>query len=147
MKWGKPSAPSSSRHYPKPTAASQSGTRLPVLIISLYASIVYGYLYVIFTTLTEVFQYEYGISTGAVGLSYLGLGTYPKLNRQMLICKRLIPRTRRRIYCRIFHICRHLGRLYQAQRARKCAAGRSSPTTPGGIFGYATRTVPLRLDG
>lgn len=147
MKWGKPSVPSSSRHYPKPTAASQSGTRLPVLIISLYASIVYGYLYVIFTTLTEVFQYEYGISTGAVGLSYSGLGTYPKLNRQMLICKRLIPRTRRRIFVGFFIFTATSDAYIKRKGPRKCAAGRSSPTTPGGNFCYATRTVPLRLDG
>ena len=45
-----------------------------VLIIALYASIVYGYLYIIFTTLTEVIQTTYHFSQGAAGLSYLGLG-------------------------------------------------------------------------
>ena len=45
-----------------------------VLIISLYASVVYGYLYIVFTTLTEVFQTTYHFSQGAAGLSYLGLG-------------------------------------------------------------------------
>jgi len=34
----------------------------------------YGYLYLMFTTLTEVFERVYGFSTGTVGLTYLGLG-------------------------------------------------------------------------
>ena len=45
-----------------------------VLIIALYASVVYGYLYIIFTTLTEVMQMTYHFTQGATGLSYLGLG-------------------------------------------------------------------------
>ena len=46
------------------------------LIVSFYASIVHGCLYIAFTTMSEVFQVEYGFSQGAVGLTYLGLGKY-----------------------------------------------------------------------
>src|ERR1700736_5826654 len=45
-----------------------------VLIFSTYMAMVYGYLYLMFTTLTEVFERVYGFSTGTVGLTYLGLG-------------------------------------------------------------------------
>jgi hypothetical protein len=45
-----------------------------VLIFSTYMAMVYGYLYLMFTTLTEVFERVYGFSTGTVGLVYLGLG-------------------------------------------------------------------------
>ena len=43
-------------------------------ITSLYMAISYGYLYLMFTTMTTVFQDTYGFSTGTVGLAYLGLG-------------------------------------------------------------------------
>lgn len=42
--------------------------------LSLYVAIGYGYLYLIFTTMTEVFEGQYGISRGNVGLTYLGVG-------------------------------------------------------------------------
>ncbi|MCJ1393969.1 hypothetical protein MMC18_006846 [Xylographa bjoerkii] len=45
-----------------------------VLLLSIDMAIVYGYLYLLFTTITEVFQSTYGFSQGAVGLTYLGLG-------------------------------------------------------------------------
>ncbi|KAH8769490.1 major facilitator superfamily domain-containing protein [Hyaloscypha finlandica] len=45
-----------------------------VLLFSTYMAMVYGYLYLMFTTLTEVFERVYGFSTGTVGLTYLGLG-------------------------------------------------------------------------
>ncbi|CAI6099352.1 hypothetical protein V2G26_005702 [Clonostachys chloroleuca] len=45
-----------------------------ILITSIYMSICYGYLYLMFTTMTTVFQETYGFSTGTVGLAYLGLG-------------------------------------------------------------------------
>ncbi|KXJ87970.1 major facilitator superfamily domain-containing protein [Microdochium bolleyi] len=45
-----------------------------VVIASLYMSIIYGYLYLMFTTMTTVFQGSYGFSTGTVGLAFLGLG-------------------------------------------------------------------------
>lgn len=45
-----------------------------VLLLSLYMGIVYGYLYLLFTTFTVVFSEQYHFSTSTVGLSYLGLG-------------------------------------------------------------------------
>jgi multidrug resistance protein len=45
-----------------------------VLSMSIYVGIVYGYLYLLFTTFTSVFSLQYGFSTGTVGLTYLGLG-------------------------------------------------------------------------
>lgn len=45
-----------------------------VFILSLYIAVVYGYLYVMFSTMTEVFQGVYGIGDGNVGLTFLGLG-------------------------------------------------------------------------
>ncbi|KAJ9635580.1 hypothetical protein H2204_005754 [Knufia peltigerae] len=40
----------------------------------LYMAIIYGYLYLLFTTITQVYENVYGFSTGLAGLSYLGLG-------------------------------------------------------------------------
>ncbi|CAK7202204.1 hypothetical protein SEUCBS139899_004926 [Sporothrix eucalyptigena] len=45
-----------------------------VLIFALYMAVVYGYLYLMFTSVTEVFESTYGFSTNTVGLVYLGLG-------------------------------------------------------------------------
>ncbi|KAJ6259764.1 hypothetical protein Dda_5404 [Drechslerella dactyloides] len=45
-----------------------------ILLLSLYMSVVYGYLYLLFTTFYLVFQGQYGFSTGSVGLAYLGIG-------------------------------------------------------------------------
>lgn len=45
-----------------------------VFLLSLYVAVVYGYLYLLFTTLTPVFEKQYGFSQGSVGLSYLGIG-------------------------------------------------------------------------
>ncbi|KAK7414755.1 hypothetical protein QQX98_006439 [Neonectria punicea] len=45
-----------------------------VFLLSLYMAIVYGYLYLIFTAMPLLFQQQYGFTTGAVGLSYLGIG-------------------------------------------------------------------------
>ncbi|KAF2636302.1 MFS general substrate transporter [Massarina eburnea CBS 473.64] len=45
-----------------------------VSVLSTYQGVMYGYLYLLFTTLPFVFQYQYHFSTGSVGLSYLGLG-------------------------------------------------------------------------
>ncbi|KAI0968594.1 putative bicyclomycin resistance protein [Xylaria arbuscula] len=47
----------------------------PVMIIlSLYIAVTYGYLYLMFTTITPVFQETYHFSTSIVGLAFLGLG-------------------------------------------------------------------------
>ncbi|KAI1089399.1 bicyclomycin resistance protein [Rostrohypoxylon terebratum] len=45
-----------------------------VAITSLYMAVTYGYLYLMFTTMTEVFQEYYGFTTSTVGLAFIGLG-------------------------------------------------------------------------
>ena len=45
-----------------------------ILIFSIYMAIVYGYLYLLFTTLTLVFENSYHFSQGSVGLTFLGIG-------------------------------------------------------------------------
>lgn len=46
-----------------------------VFLLSLYVGVIYGYLYLLFTTISQVFEGQYGFSQGSVGLSYLGIGT------------------------------------------------------------------------
>lgn len=45
-----------------------------VLALSVLMAVVYGYLYLLFTTLTEVFEERYHFSPGSVGLTFLGIG-------------------------------------------------------------------------
>ncbi|EFQ98310.1 polyamine transporter 1 [Nannizzia gypsea CBS 118893] len=45
-----------------------------VFLLSLYAAVVYGYLYLLFTTISSVFIGKYHFSQGTVGLSFLGVG-------------------------------------------------------------------------
>lgn len=45
-----------------------------VFLLSLYTAVIYGYLYLLFTTITDVFETQYGFSQGSVGLAYLGIG-------------------------------------------------------------------------
>lgn len=45
-----------------------------VLLLSTFMAIVYGYLYLLFTTITEVYESNYGFSQGTVGLTYVGIG-------------------------------------------------------------------------
>ena len=45
-----------------------------VLLLSIYVSVVYGILYLVITTLTEVFEGSYGFAQGPVGLSFIGIG-------------------------------------------------------------------------
>jgi hypothetical protein len=45
-----------------------------VFFLSLYMAVVYGYLYLLFTTMTNVFQSIYHFHGGTVGLAYLGIG-------------------------------------------------------------------------
>lgn len=48
--------------------------QFPLLsLVTLYISIVYGFVYLIMTTIATVFQDQYGFSEGASGLSFLGL--------------------------------------------------------------------------
>jgi MFS family permease len=43
-------------------------------LMSLYIAVNYGILYLFFTTMTFVFEGQYHFSSGAVGLSYIGVG-------------------------------------------------------------------------
>ncbi|CZT44713.1 related to multidrug resistant protein [Rhynchosporium secalis] len=45
-----------------------------VLVSAIYVGVVYGYLYLLFTTFTPVFEEVYDFTTGSVGLAFLGLG-------------------------------------------------------------------------
>ena len=44
-----------------------------VALLAIYVSAVYGFLYILLTTITEVFESTYGFSQGEAGLAYLGL--------------------------------------------------------------------------
>ena len=49
--------------------------RSPIVgLFSVYMAIVYGYLYLLFTTLSLVFEEQYGFDQGSVGLTFLGIG-------------------------------------------------------------------------
>lgn len=45
-----------------------------VLLLSVYTGIAYGYLYLLFTTFTPIFEDQYHFSNGIAGLAYIGLG-------------------------------------------------------------------------
>lgn len=45
-----------------------------VLLLSVYVALNYGYLYLLFTSLSSVFADYYQFSEGNIGLAYLGLG-------------------------------------------------------------------------
>ncbi|KAH0828296.1 putative transporter [Fonsecaea pedrosoi] len=45
-----------------------------VMVLSGYMSLVYGLLYLLFTTITFVFEQQYGFSPQITGLAYLGIG-------------------------------------------------------------------------
>lgn len=45
-----------------------------VAVLALYMAVVYGYLYLMFTSITQVFQKFYGFNTQTAGLVFLGLG-------------------------------------------------------------------------
>lgn len=55
-----------------------------VFLLSLHVAVVYGYLYLLFTTMTTVFQSQYGFSQGSVGLAYLGIGVGSMLGLAVL---------------------------------------------------------------
>lgn len=42
--------------------------------VSLFCSVAYSYMYILFTTFTSVFETIYGFNAGEAGLAYLGLG-------------------------------------------------------------------------
>ena len=57
------------------TRPSKMLTMSPIVLVSsVYVAVIFGYLYLLFTTLTIVFQDSYGFSQGTVGLTYLGIG-------------------------------------------------------------------------
>ncbi|KAH6963283.1 major facilitator superfamily domain-containing protein [Fusarium avenaceum] len=45
-----------------------------VLLVSLYTGIIFGLVFLLFTTFPSVFEETYGFSPGVAGLAYLGLG-------------------------------------------------------------------------
>ena len=45
-----------------------------VASLATLAAVVYGYLYLLFTTFTPIFETNYGFASNIVGLSYLGIG-------------------------------------------------------------------------
>lgn len=45
-----------------------------LLVMSTYVALVFGTMYLLFTTFTEVFEGQYGFTTVVSGLSFLGLG-------------------------------------------------------------------------
>lgn len=45
-----------------------------VFLLSLYVAVAYAYLYIMFSTFTSIFKTNYGFSTGAAGLAFLGIG-------------------------------------------------------------------------
>lgn len=50
-------------------------TRSPIMVLfAVYIAVTYGYLYLLFTSITQVFEQTYQFSTQAAGLVYLGLG-------------------------------------------------------------------------
>ena len=45
-----------------------------VLLLSIFTAVVFGLIFLLFTTFPLVFEEQYGFGTGVSGLSYLGLG-------------------------------------------------------------------------
>jgi MFS family permease len=45
-----------------------------VSLMALFSAITYGYLYLMFTTITSIFEEKYNFSPGIAGLAYLGFG-------------------------------------------------------------------------
>ena len=45
-----------------------------VLCFSIYTAVVYGYIYLVFTTLTPIYETVYHFTAGLAGLTYLGIG-------------------------------------------------------------------------
>ena len=45
-----------------------------IFMLSFYVAVVFAYTYILFTTMTEVFEDRYGFSTGSASLTFLGLG-------------------------------------------------------------------------
>lgn len=64
-----------------------------VLVLSTYVGLIFGIMYLLFTTFTSVFEGQYGFTTSTSGLVYLGLGLsmvfavpiFNKLNQRMMV--------------------------------------------------------------
>ncbi|KAF7946503.1 hypothetical protein EAE96_009500 [Botrytis aclada] len=65
-----------------------------VMMLSLYNSLVYGYLYLVITILPSVFQDVYHFKQGPVGLTYLGIGIGMTL--AVVLCRLTFDRLIRR---------------------------------------------------
>ncbi|KAK2052759.1 MFS general substrate transporter [Colletotrichum caudatum] len=55
-----------------------------LVVVSLFLAVGYSYMYIMFTTFTDVFTETYGFTAGEVGLSYLGLGSGCLLGQYMV---------------------------------------------------------------
>ncbi|SMR43160.1 unnamed protein product [Zymoseptoria tritici ST99CH_1E4] len=55
-----------------------------IIILSLFGSVAYCFMYLMFSTLTEVFVSTYGFTEGQAGLTFLGLGVGSLLGQLML---------------------------------------------------------------
>ena len=58
-----------------------------VFLLALFAAVTYGYLYLMFTTITTIFEEQYGFSPGPAGLAYLGFGAGCLLS--LVVCGRV----------------------------------------------------------
>ncbi|GMG29774.1 unnamed protein product [Aspergillus oryzae] len=54
--------------------AESVGWRWVFWVLAIAVAVTYGYLYLMFTTLTPIFRNTYGFSSGLAGLAYLGFG-------------------------------------------------------------------------
>lgn len=45
-----------------------------VALMSLYTGVIYGYMYLVLTTMTNVLEQTYGFSAGSAGLSFIAMG-------------------------------------------------------------------------
>lgn len=80
---GKSDVQSMSEKSRKPTAHIRRSIVRPlkflvlspvVFLLSLFAALAFGCVFMLFTTFPRVFEGQYGFTTGTSGLSYLGLG-------------------------------------------------------------------------
>ena len=53
-----------------------------IILVSICSAFAISYTYVVITSLSNVYEFEYGFSQGPLGLTYLGLGTLLPLSAQ-----------------------------------------------------------------
>ena len=51
-----------------------------LLLLAIYGAMIYGYLYLVSTTLTGIFEAKYQFSQSSAGLAYLGIGCFQALS-------------------------------------------------------------------